>query len=169
MTVGRLAGRRDGWRGITLPELLIVVSIIGLAVTVSVPAINNTIRSAHLRTALANYVHSLQAARMIAVTKQEAVEVMIKAHPDNYFEYVDINGRTRTIYLPRGVCIMDATSALVTFRPNGSVDPMATTRLTSIRRVGAKEVCDLSGDHAEGWEISTNLLGRTSVSEHVRN
>jgi prepilin-type N-terminal cleavage/methylation domain-containing protein len=169
VTVGRLAGRADGWRGITLPELLVVVSIIGLAVTVSVPAINHAIRSAHLRTAVEQYVHSLQAARMIAVTRQEDVQVTIAAHPDNSYEYVDINGRTRTVSLPRGVCIMDATSTVVTFRPNGSVDPMATTSLTSIRRVGTNELCDLSGDHAEGWEINTNLLGRTSVSEHVRN
>jgi len=152
-----------------LPELLVVMSIIGLAVTISVPAITNAIRSANLRTATEQYVLSLQAARMIAVTRQADVRVKIMAHPDNYYEYDDIYDRTRTVAMASGVCIVSATSSEIKFRANGSVDQMGTTIFGWIRRVGASELCDLSGDHAEGWEVDTNLLGRTSVSEHVRN
>lgn len=146
-------GRRPCDAGISLPELLVVVSIIGLAVAVAVPAITAAVRSARLRSAVSQFSVSLKAARMIAVTQQSPVEVTVKVAPDNYYEYVDAAGRLRRFDMPAGVRIL-ASASPITFNPNGSLSAVTTTTFEARLR-----------DHdVEVWECRTNVLGISKVN-----
>lgn len=140
------------WRGITLPELLVVVSIIGLAVTVAVPSISRAVRSARLNTAAGQLAVSLKAARMIAVSSGAPLDFVVAGDPDNYYEYPDKSGRIRRFTLPPGIRIV-STSSPITFQPNGAVTAPVTTTLEA----------ELSATTTELWEIRTNLSGVSKV------
>ncbi len=139
--------------GITLPELLVVVAIIGLALTVAVPLIQDAVRSARVRAATDEFVINLMAARMLAVTRQTDIDVVVSPHPDDFYEYPGRDGRLRRFTLPEGIRIVSSTSP-ISFRANGMVDGGATTRFEA--RVDTRTV--------EQWEIRTSLLGIATVT-----
>ena len=95
--------------GVTLPELLVVVSIIALAVMVAVPAISRAIHSARIRASVDHFAVTIRAVRMIAVTKQTQVELTVSIDPVNYYEYVDLKGMLRRYDTPTGVRIVSST------------------------------------------------------------
>ena len=161
--LGTATYRRSGQRGITLPELLVVVSVIGMAIAVAVPLVSGAIVSAQLRTGTDQFRVSLQAARMIAVSRQGPVEVRVSVHPDNRYEYEDSQGRTRVSRIPPGICIQAATSGTIVFEANGSIDAAATTIFTTTRRDGASVVCELDGG-VDSFSVVTNLLGVSNVT-----
>ena len=151
-------------RGVTLPELLVGVTIMALAVAIAVPIIAGAVRSANARVA-ANYLSvNLRAARMIAVSANRTVQFTIHAEPHpscsctpTFYEYRDIKNRLRRFDMPTGVTIASATSAEIVFRPNGSSDAPSTTVLRA--EVGAGNV--------ELWTIETSLIGVPTV-RHAR-
>jgi type II secretory pathway pseudopilin PulG len=144
--------------GVTFPELLVVVSIIGLAVAASVPLITESVRSARIRAAADQLTYSLRAARMLAVTKREVVAFTVAPHPENFYAYTDTYGDERRVDLPRGARISSSTAPTIDFRPNGSI-------------AGAEhEVVLESGVEGrngfeihERWTLRTNVIGVTSV------
>jgi len=150
-----------GIRGISLPEILVVVTIISLAITVAIPLVSGAIRSAELRAATDQLRVSLQAARMIAVSRQGDVEFRIVVHPGNRYEYEDSAGRTRSSIIPSSVCIAGTGAPILTFRANGSVSEGAATVLVNVDREGGATTCDPT---AAGFEVRTNLVGETRVS-----
>jgi prepilin-type N-terminal cleavage/methylation domain-containing protein len=139
-------------RGITLPELLVVVAIIGLAVTVAVPLISGAVQSARIRTAIDEFAISLMAARMLAVTQQSPVDLTVAADPANYYEYPDRNGELQRFAMPEEVRIVSSTNP-ITFQPNGMVAGGARTVLETRR----------SGGPVETWEVATSILGIATV------
>jgi prepilin-type N-terminal cleavage/methylation domain-containing protein len=139
--------------GVTLPELLVVVSIIGLAVSIAIPVITDAIRSARVQSATDQFNVSLMAARMLAVTRQAPVELRVAVDPDNYFEYSDRNGRMRRYDMPSGVRISSSTNP-ITFRADGSVDGGASTTIEAALGRGAGKI----------WQIEVNILGITTVT-----
>jgi len=145
----------------SLPEMLVVVTIISLAVTVAVPLVSGAILSARLRATTDQLRVSLQAARMIAVSQQSDVAVRIMAHPENRYEYEDSTGRNRVGRLPPAVCIAQATAPLLTFHANGSVDAEGTTVLSTIGQDGGSVTCDTA---APGFRLRTTLMGDTQVA-----
>jgi prepilin-type N-terminal cleavage/methylation domain-containing protein len=149
--MNNMRSRRSG--GVTLPELLVVVSIIGLAVTIAIPVISDAVRSARVQTATDQFSVSLMAARMLAVTKQAPVEFRVAVAPENYFEYLDRSGRPRRYEMPAGVQISSSTNP-ITFRADGSVDGGASTTIEAIS----------GGEADESWEIEVNILGITTVT-----
>ena len=148
--INELRSHRSG--GVTLPELLVVVSIIGLAVTIAVPAITEAIRSARVQTATSQFAVSLMAARMLAVTRQTPVDFRVAVEPESYFEYPDRNGRLRRYEMPSGVRISASTNP-ITFRADGSVVGGARTTIEAAHGRGA----------SERWEIEVNILGISTV------
>jgi prepilin-type N-terminal cleavage/methylation domain-containing protein len=146
-----IGSRRIG--GVTLPELLVVVSIIALAVTIAIPVISEAVRSARVHTATDQLSVSLMAARMLAVTKQSPVEFRVAVAPENYFEYLDRNDRPRKYEMPTGVQISSSTDP-ITFRADGSVDGGARTTIETIS----------GGEAGERWEIEVSILGITTVT-----
>jgi type IV fimbrial biogenesis protein FimT len=157
--------RGNSRRGITLPELLVVVSVIGMAIAVAVPLVSGAIVSAQLRTGTDQFRVSLQAARMIAVSQQAPADVRIFAHPDNRYEYEDVRGKTRVSRIPPGVCIQTATASTITFGANGAIADAATTIFTTTHVVGVTQVCDLSGG-VDSFSVETSLLGQSSVTRN---
>lgn len=140
-------------RGITLPELLVVLAIIALAVTVAVPLISGAIHAARIRTSVDQFAVSLMAARMLAVTRQAPVSLAVATDPGNYYELPDRNGLTRRFDMPEGVRIVSSTDP-ITFQPNGMVEGGART-VFEARRAGSPD---------EVWEIETSILGIATVN-----
>jgi len=147
-------------RGVTLPELLVGLAIVALAVAMAVPIIAGALRSANARVA-ANYLSvNLRAARMIAVSANRTVQFSIQAEPHprcsctpTFYEYRDIKNRLRRFEMPRGVTIASATSSPIVFQPNGGSDAPSTTILRA----------EVGPGNVELWTIETSLIGVPTV------
>jgi prepilin-type N-terminal cleavage/methylation domain-containing protein len=153
--------RRDlRQRGVTLPELLVVVTIVALAVAIAVPIIGGAVRSANARVA-ANYLSvNLRAARMIAVSANRTVQFTIRAEPHarcsctpTYYEYRDMRNQLRHFEMPSGVTIASATSSSILFQPNGGSDGPSTTVLRA----------EVGRGNVELWTIETSVIGVPTV------
>ena len=143
--------RRSG--GVTLPEVLVVLAIVALAVTLAIPVISETVRSARVRSAANSFAVSLKAARMLAVTSRRPVAVRVYDFSgQNAYEYEGRRGQTLTFGVPAGVRIATSTSPIV-FQPNGGVAAGASTTF---------EV-DLGRGSTEVWRIDTSNLGLSTV------
>jgi prepilin-type N-terminal cleavage/methylation domain-containing protein len=142
----------QGRAGVTIPELLVVVTIIGLSVAVAIPLVTSAVRSARVRVAADQYAVTLKAARMVAITQQGPIDLLIAPSPANYFEYTDATGRLRRYDAPPGVRILDSPGT-ITFSANGSVTIGVPTKFE----------IDIDDNTVEGWTIDVNLLGVTDV------
>ena len=140
--------------GFSLPELLVVVCIIGLAVAASIPTIGEQVRSAKIRTVANQFVLTMRAARMIAVSKRADSAVQIDRDAQN-FSYMDAYGRQRRIVLPKGARVAETTTTdAVVFRPNGSV--AGGTQTIVFESVRGRDV-------RERWIVQVNPIGGVSV------
>jgi len=142
--------------GFSLPELLIVLAIIGAIVAISIPLVNEQIRIAELRAVSDELAVHLRAARMLAVTTHQDVVVTISADPTNEFSYPDSNGQTRLIKLPGPVKILTGSTASITFHSDGSSGTSSTVTTESV-----------VSNATERWVLSVNTVGMVSIS-HVR-
>ena len=150
-------------RGVTLPELLVVVTIISLAVAVAIPIIAGAVRSASARAAANGLSVNLRAARMLAVMTNTPREVVVQAEPhprcsctQTYYEYPGRDGRIRRFDMPRGVTITSSTTP-IRFLPSGA----AAGRSTTVIRA------EVAPDNVELWTIETSLVGVPTV-QHTR-
>ena len=132
--------------------MLVVISIIGLAVAVAVPLIADAVRAVRIRTATDEFMVSLMAARMLAVTRQTPVDVTVMLDPANYYEYPDRRGDLRRYEMPEGVRIVSATNPII-FHPNGMVEGGARVRIEATRGGGDTEI----------WEVETSILGVSTI------
>lgn len=145
-------------RGVSLPEVLVVVAVLALVVLVALPLAASRLREAKLRNAAQQFTTSLRAARMIAVTVGRDAVVTVSLDPVNAYDYIDAEGRARRVDLPPGVRI--ATSpASIRFRPNGSVQADSAP-------ITVFEATFASGG-IERWTVETSLSGLPAVS-HLR-
>lgn len=90
-------------RGVTLIEMLIVVTIIGLIAAVSFPAVSSGIESLRLVSASDSIVSFLNAGLNRADRRQEAVEVAISINPS--ILTLTSNSLSRKLEMPSGVTI----------------------------------------------------------------
>ncbi len=146
--------------GVTLPEMLVAVTIIAMAVLVAVPTISETLRSTRLRTATRSLEATFRAARIVAVTQRTDMPIEVRTGPappttpgptENQYTYTDLRGIPRTETMPPGIRIVASTSPIV-FRPNGTLDAEAVTVLEVQTRQGPRT-----------WEIRTSRMGVTRV------
>lgn len=157
MTVSNLSiARRHRQAGFSLAEMLIVVAIIGIAVAIGIPLVNEQVRIAEVRTAADQLAIHLRAARMIAVSKHKNIVVTVGADPTNSYSYEGTNGDTRTIAMPGVVKIMGSSATSVTFKVDGSTTAATTITIESV----------VSGA-TERWTVTTNTLGLTKLA-HTR-
>ena len=140
-----------------------MVSIIALGVAVSVPLIAESVRTARIRAAAEQFVYSLRAARMIAVSKRAPLTMTVVAHPGNFYSYEDAYSRTRRTDLPDGARISSTTSATVEFQPNGSIAEVGHTAIFESGVVRPGGVFEVS----ERWTVTTNVIGVTNVSHET--
>jgi prepilin-type N-terminal cleavage/methylation domain-containing protein len=137
--------------GFSLPEMLVVIAMIGIAVAIVIPLTAEAYRQARIRSAADQFTVDLRAARMIAVATRVAapgLDFVVAPDPANYYEYPDNRGNTRRVNMPTGVRIVSSTSP-IRFQLNGSLANPATTVL---------EV-DLSGTNKERWTVTTSIMG----------
>lgn len=153
------AGRRVTSAGVTLPELLVVITIIALAVTIAVPLMSGAVRSANARAAANGFAMNLKAARMIAVTNNAPVDVtvVVEPHPDcdctpTYYEYPGRDGGMRRFDMPPGVTITSSTSP-IRFMPDGSVEGGSSSVIKAQVSPGVVEV----------WTIDSRVSGVSTV------
>jgi len=145
-------------RGFSLPEALVVISLVAMALLVAIPAIGERIRSAKVRTSAEQFTTSLRAARMISVAQRRPVEVrLVPADAGNYYEYDDRDGRPRRVELPPGAQIHPASAKSIRFRPNGAIDAGPRTVYIETRTAAG----------TERWSVHTNVIGVTTVSHQI--
>jgi Tfp pilus assembly protein FimT len=134
----------------SLPELLVVISILGLGVMVSIPLIADRVQNAKIRAAASQLAVSLRAARMVAVSRQIPVVVTLAAAPDNTYQFADADGQLRVTRLPDGAWIDGALSSpSIAFAPDGSLSVPATAVIKST----------LSSGGVETWTIEVPVTG----------
>jgi prepilin-type N-terminal cleavage/methylation domain-containing protein len=159
---GSQCRRREGCagsraeRGFSLPELLVVLAIIGAFVVMAIPLVNEQIRIAELRSVADELAVHLRSARMLAVTTHQNVVVTISVDPTNEFSYLDSNGQTRLIKMPGAVKIKAGSTASITFHSDGSSGAASTVTTESAVSTAT-----------ERWILTVNTVGMVSVS-HVR-
>ena len=151
----RRRSNRDGQRGFSLLEFLVVTVILAIMATFVVPLAAERVRVARIRTSVNQFSLDLRAARWAAVSGRKTVQMTVGG---STYSYADSLGRTRLVHLPNGVQIVTSTNP-IEFKPNGSVTGGATTTIETVLSEGRKS----------RWVITTNVLGvpfteRTQVS-----
>jgi prepilin-type N-terminal cleavage/methylation domain-containing protein len=89
-------------RGVSFPELMVVIALLGLAVAVTVPIVAGRIHELRLRSAADRFVMALRAQRMMAVTSGKPTAVIVHGEgppsgavpdPHNSYAFADRQGR----------------------------------------------------------------------------
>ena len=92
-------------RGVTLIEMLIVVSIIGLIVAVSFPAFSAGIDSVRMSSATGMISSFLNSAVNRAERRQQAVELIVTPKENLMMMYTNEPGFERKLHMPDGISI----------------------------------------------------------------
>lgn len=121
-----IAPPRRSERGVTLPEILIVLAIIGLFLVIGLPNVNNYIRAARVRAGNDGIVSDLRLARYIAISNRTTATVTFDASARTW-SYTDIHGATVVRTLEMGITFPTLTNTPVTFRSDGSLGTTAPT------------------------------------------
>ena len=123
MNEGRLEVRRAGReRGYSLPELLIVIALIGLFVIFGGPSINEAYKAYKIRSAANDLVTDLRALRYNAVSNRAQRSITINnqtAASPNQYSYTNYKGVAITVRLD-SANIETTSAASITFNINGS-------------------------------------------------
>ncbi|MDQ3281481.1 MAG: prepilin-type N-terminal cleavage/methylation domain-containing protein [Acidobacteriota bacterium] len=106
-------------RGYSLPELLVVVAVVGIFSMVAIPALINYTRMAAMRTGLRAVTMDLRAARTRAITTGNPITVNISGRT------YSIGGRPRP--LDKNLYFDETSMTGFTFMPNGSVRDLPTS------------------------------------------
>ncbi|MDH3783953.1 MAG: prepilin-type N-terminal cleavage/methylation domain-containing protein [Acidobacteriota bacterium] len=154
--------------GVTLPELLVVVAIISLAVMVSIPLVSDVVREARLKGAVGEFAAVLRAARWTAVNSQATTSVTVTQHPNSSFEWTNLRGVVHDTAMPDTVCVesvVDGANQPITairFHANGGTD--GATAVTVVLEDPRNGSCTVNLVEPNGWIVRTNLLGFTKVT-----
>ena len=131
LSVGRTnrrtaAGGRAA-RGVTLIEMLVVVSIVGLVVSISLPSVAAGIDSVRIGAAAQSISSFLNAAATRAERGQQPVEVLILPKERRLVLYSNQPGSDRELKMPDGIAI-----EAILPRIDDSADPQEGRRLIFI-------------------------------------
>jgi prepilin-type N-terminal cleavage/methylation domain-containing protein len=123
--------RRPTNAGFTLLELVIVVLIMGMALTVSYPALSRGSASIHLRSVGRNILSTFRYAREKAITEQRGIQLVANRETQNVILADEFGEGNRSYALPADVSIQRLSLAgrvitegplVIRFSPNGSSD-----------------------------------------------
>jgi general secretion pathway protein H len=139
--------------GFSMAEMLVVITLIGIAVAIGVPLVNEQVRMAEVRAAADDLALHLRAARMIAVTKHKTIIFTVNADPTNTFRYEGNDGLQKVISMPGRVRIATGSDNSISFFQNGSVD--ATSAIVIESNVS---------NQLERWTATVNTVGLTKLA-----
>ena len=145
----------DGRRGFSLPELLVVLAILGLSIALVVPLVSHEVRRARIRGAVPQFVADLRVARTIAVSTRQTVNVQVVTDPGNEYVYQDARGKQWRIVLPEGIRILSSSPSPIAFRKDGSVPPNGSMTVFE---------ATVPGRGVEHWTVRTSYLGISGAS-----
>jgi prepilin-type N-terminal cleavage/methylation domain-containing protein len=92
-------------RGVTLLEMLVVLAIVGLIVSISLPSIAAGIDSVRLRTATSSVASFINAAVTRVERRRQPIELIISAEDNSIQLLSNEPGFTRELKMPDGVSI----------------------------------------------------------------
>ncbi len=119
----RMTGQASAEQGYSLPELLVVIALIGLFVLFAGPATKDAYRSYKVRSVADNLATDLRALRYNAVANRAPRSITINnqsAAPPNQYSYTNYKGRPITVLIEPWVSIETTSAAAITFNTNGS-------------------------------------------------
>ena len=99
------AGKEKTQLGVTLLEMLVVVTIIGLLSAIAYPSFTAGLDSVRLRSATDAIAAFLNAAVVRAERRQQAIEIVISPQDNSLALYSNEPGFTRELKMPDGVAI----------------------------------------------------------------
>ena len=135
MTVGRTPRSAAGPRaGITLIEMLIVVTIIGLMIGISFPSVSSGLDALRLKSAADSTASFLNSAINRADRRQQVMQVILSPRENNIQVYSNDPTFTRKLEMPSGVSISGEEPRQFILMPGGSA-PRITIDL--VNRKGA--------------------------------
>jgi prepilin-type N-terminal cleavage/methylation domain-containing protein len=143
-------------RGFSLPELLIVTTVLAILTAFLVPLAAERVRVTRIRTVVNQFALDMRAARWAAVSGGTTVDLAVSADPVNAYTYTDARGRVRAVALPEGVRIVSSTNP-IRFRENGSIPDGAQTIIET----------EVTEDVVSRWTVTLSVLGATRT-EHQR-
>ena len=121
---GRQMERVEAERGYSLPELLIVIALIGLFVLFGGPSLNEAFKSYKVRAAANNLATDIKALRYNAVANRTPRTMTLNnqnhATAPNQYSYTNAKGNPIIVRIEGGVNIESASIATITFNINGS-------------------------------------------------
>jgi general secretion pathway protein H len=124
----------DRVRGFSLLEVLIVILVIGLALSLVYPSVARGAKTLQLRTAGRDVLNVFRYAREKAVTEQTGMKVTLNPSKQELFMTNNLGDQRRSYTLPRDITIehmrfagTEITSGPMTVRflPNGSTEDAA--------------------------------------------
>ncbi len=110
-------------RGYSLPELLIVIALIGLFVVFGGPAMADAFKAYKVRSVANSLTVDLRALRYNAVSTRSPRTMTINnttSAPPNQYSYTNFKGDPITVLIEPGVSIETTSAASITFNINGS-------------------------------------------------
>jgi type IV fimbrial biogenesis protein FimT len=148
-------GRRNEM-GFTLIEVLIVITIIGIAVALGLPSYQNWIQSSQIRTAAESILNGVALARSEAVTRNESVTFTLDAQPSSIWTVADANGTIQSRPTPEGSpkAQVNATQGAITFSALGRVTPPAAVTIDVTNPTGG--ACADAGGPMRCLRITVN-------------
>jgi prepilin-type N-terminal cleavage/methylation domain-containing protein len=112
------AGSRSN-AGVTLIEMVVVVTVIGLIVAIVAPSMAAGLDSVRMASATDSVATFLNGAVNRAERRQQAVAVLISIRENRLLMYTNEPGFTRELNMPQGIAI----EAVMPRDENGPVDP----------------------------------------------
>jgi len=134
--------------GFTIVEAMIALLLYAILLTFATTVISQGVRASRIKAASNQLTMDLRIARLTAVSKRTAVDLVVSGDPLNEYQYTDSQGKIRREVMPPGVRITTSTTP-IRFLPNGSVSAGATTVL---------EIA-LTNSILERRTIATSVLG----------
>lgn len=120
-------------RGFSLPELLVVIALMGLFILFGGPAVNEAYRAYKVRATADNLVNDLRAQRYIAVANRAPGTLTLNNQNNvtapNTYSFTNSKGVLITVTLEAGVNIETTSAGSVTFGINGGTGASGNTQV----------------------------------------